>query len=142
MADTSTCFDLRCGFVAPGRVETCPKCGRKMRSSRTVRVYGVVLMLCGLVVLGLMGPITYYTLPELTHPGQELVEGTRFTGSGDEADMILWLFGLLLLFGLVATLTGLWQVATGRRNRWISIGAVALGLLIFAYAQWTTGQLG
>src|SRR5687768_3154042 len=142
MADTSTCFDLRCGHIAAGRIETCPKCGRKMHSSRTVRVYGVVMMLCGLVLLGVMGPVTYYTLPELTHPGQELADGTRFTGSGDEADMILWLFGLVLLFGLVALLTGLWQVATGRRNRWVSIGAVALGLFIFAYAQWTTGQLG
>lgn len=142
MADTSTCFDLRCGFIAPGRVETCPKCGRRMRSQRTVRIYGTVLMLCGLVLLGLMGPITYYMLPELTHPGREFADGSRFTGSGDEADMILWLFGLVLLFGLVALLTGLWQVATGRRNRWISIGAAAFGLFIFAYAQWTTGQLG
>ncbi len=142
MADTSTCFDLGCGFVSAGRIQTRPKCGRKMRSSRAVRAYGAVLMLCGLVLLGLMGPVTYYTLPELTHPGQELADGTRFTGSGDEADMILWLFGLVLLFGLAALLTGLWQVATGRRNRWISIGAAVLGLFIFAFAQWTTGQLG
>ena len=142
MAETSTCFDLRCGHVAVGRLDTCPRCGRKMRSSRTVRIYGVVMMLCGVALLGIMGPVTYYTLPELTHPSEELAGGTSFTGTAEDARMILWLFGLVLLSGLVALMPGLWQVATGRRNRWVSIAAVALGIGIFLYARWTTGQLG
>ena len=76
------------------------------------------------------------------NPGREMAGGTTFTGSAGDAEMILWLFGLVLLFGLVALLTGLWQVATGRRNRWVAIIAVALGAAIFVYGRWMTGVLG
>ena len=142
MAETSTCFDLRCGYAVPGRVDTCPRCGRKMRSSRTVRAYGAVMMVCGIILLGMMGTITVLLWPQLMNPGREMAGGTTFTGSAGDAEMILWLFGLVLLFGLVALLTGLWQVATGRRNRWVAIIAVALGAAIFVYGRWMTGVLG
>lgn len=75
-------------------------------------------------------------------PWEELADGGRFTGSVRDAEIILWLFGLVLLFGLVSLLTGLSQVATGRRNRRVAVAGVALGMLLFLYARWSTGALG
>ena len=142
MAETSTCFDLRCGYSMEGRAATCPKCGRKMSSSRTVRIYGTVLVLCGLFLLGLMGTITWTMWPMLMQPGAETAGGSRFTGTADDAEMILWLFALVMLFGLVSLMTGLWQVTTGRRNRWVAIASLGLAAILILYARWTTGALG
>jgi hypothetical protein len=122
----SACNDPRCAELIEGRVATCPKCGGSMRSVGESPGRGILLLLCGLFLLGLMGSITWYMLPMLLRPGVETADGSTFTGTPEQARMALGLFGLVLLFGLVATANGIFMIVT-RRQSWAFIG-LTLGL--------------
>jgi hypothetical protein len=44
------------------------------------------------------------------------------------------LFGALILFGLISAITGLWQLAVGRRNKYLVWLGLGLGVLLYAGA--------
>ena len=46
------------------------------------------------------------------------------------AALILLLFGVIIILGLTSIANGVFQLATGRRNKWIFVVALLLGLLI------------
>ena len=132
----SACNDPRCAELVEGRVATCPKCGGAMRSVGESPGRGLLLLFLGLFLLGLMGSITWYMLPMLLRPGVEMADGSSFTGTPQQARMALGLFGLVLLFGLVATANGIFMIVT-RRQSWAFIGitlVLAALLLILAFA--------
>ena len=140
MTKTSTCFSLTCGHVVPGSVATCPKCGSKMRTSKTIRILGGLMLACGLLLIGLMGTITLNIAPQMLHPGQE-IGGSTWNGTAEQGRMALTLFSMVIAFGLVATLTGLWQIATGQRSRIVLVVVILLAVALFAYARYLTGAL-
>lgn len=129
----SVCIDPKCAELVEGRAATCPKCGGPMRSVGESPGWGILLLVIGLILLGLMGPITWALLPSLLRPGEVLGEGGSFTGTAEQARMVLILFGLLLAFGLMAVLNGIYMIVT-RRQSWVFIiGTLALaGLILFA----------
>jgi MFS family permease len=129
MTQSRTCYSLKCGYVTEEEVDNCPKCGGRMRSSRQVRVLGALQLIIGLFLIGLMGTITASVAPMLMHPGRSET-GAGFTGTPEQGQLILGLFGLLLVFGFGATLSGLWQVITGRRNRWVVILMLVLFVIL------------
>jgi hypothetical protein len=137
MTATSTCYAMSCGHVEPGMVATCPKCGRKMRSGKAVRVLGGLMTTCGLFLIGLMGTITVRMLPMLRHPGAEMPGGSRFTGTADQAQLILTLFAVVIAFGVLATGVGGFQLATGRRSRRATVGMLAFSAILFFVARGT-----
>jgi hypothetical protein len=61
--------------------------------------------------------------------------GSRFTGTTEQAQLILGLFGLIIVFGLTSIVGGLWQVITGTRNKWILYFGVGLFLLLILFTQ-------
>ena len=63
-----------------------------------------------------MGAITWNMLPTLLHPGGRSRAAT-FTGTPDQARMILGLFLLVIAFGALGTVNALYMIATGRQNR-------------------------
>lgn len=129
----SVCTDPKCAELVEGRAAVCPTCGGAMRAVGESPVRGIVLLVIGLFLLGLMGTISWALLPGLTHPGQTLADGSRFDGTPEQARMVLLLFGLLLAFGLMAALNGIYMIAT-RRQSWLFIIAtlVLAGLIVFA----------
>ncbi|HMG46198.1 MAG TPA: hypothetical protein VK614_01885 [Allosphingosinicella sp.] len=141
MAEISTCLSPICGATAEGNVTKCPQCGWAMRSARNLRVRGGVLLACGLFLLGLMGWITWIMTPSLLAPGEEAA-GMTFTGKPDQAEMILWLFRALLAFGAVATVNGLYQLATGRKSRLLVLLSLALAAAIVVSAWLMKRALG
>ena len=56
--------------------------------------------------------------------------------------MILGLFGLLIAFGFFSMLSGLWQVVTGRRNKWIFYFMMGLIVIVIFMAWYTTRSIG
>ncbi len=128
MADLSTCNAPTCAFTVEGMVATCPKCGGPMRAVRESRLRGWALLLLGLLLIGMMGAITFYMTPALMHPGEETAGGNTFTGTAQQARLILYLFWALIAFGAVTIVNGVYQIATGRQH-W---AFVALTLLVFA----------
>jgi hypothetical protein len=129
----SVCNDPKCAELVEGRASICPKCGGPMRAAGESPVTGIVLIVIGLFLLGVMGTITMALLPSLLRPGQELADGGSFTGTAEQARMVLILFGLVLAFGLMAVLNGLYMIVTRRQSWAFIIGTLMLaGLIVFA----------
>jgi magnesium-transporting ATPase (P-type) len=91
---------------------------------------GVLLLVIGLFLLALMGTVTWALLPSLLHPGKELADGSSFTGTAEQARMVLILFGLVLAFGLMAVLNGVYMIVTRRQSWAFIIGTLVLASLI------------
>ena len=140
MADQSTCLSPLCGITIEGSEKKCPKCGWAMRSSRNIRTRGWFLLCCGLFLVLFMGWIAWNLLPTLLRPGVEQDNGT-YTGTKDQAQMILGLFGLVMLFGAVGTLNAIYMITTGRQNRVFVIVTLLLAAALAVFAWVTTRML-
>ncbi len=136
-AEMSNCYS--CGFAGEAAGK-CPNCGGRLRSARLVRGLGWLQLLLGLFLVGLMGTIAYYLAPALLSPAAA-TEGSRFTGTPEQALMILGLFGLVVTFGVGSIASGLWQIVTGRRNKWIFILMLVLFVVLMLVAWLTRASL-
>jgi hypothetical protein len=133
MADQSTCLSPLCGITIEGGEKKCPKCGWAMRGTRSIRIRGWVLLVCGLFLVLFMGATTWNMLPMLLYPDRAIAAGT-FTGTPDEARTFLNLFLLVILFGALGTVNALYMISTGRQNRWFVIGSLLLAAILYAFA--------
>ena len=137
MAAYTVCRDPKCATLVEGKASACPKCGGPMRSVGESPLRGIVLLLCGLILLILMGAILYNMYPTLTHPG-ETIDGSTFTGTADQARITLLLFVAVLVFGLVATANGIYMLVTKQQSRafmFVSLGLAAVLLVIAVVAM-------
>jgi MFS family permease len=129
MAEVRTCF--RCSFETSDAVEKCPRCGGRLKTAQQVRRLGWVQVVLGVIIVGMMGTITAFVAPLMLSTGDEPTTGSRYAGTPEQALLILGLFGIVILFGLVAMLNGIWQIKYGRRNKWLFIVVLVLaGLLV------------
>ena len=140
MAELRTCF--RCSYETNEVVAQCPKCGQRLRTSGQVRRLGVLQLLIGLFLVGLMGTITFMLAPAILRAGEPVGPDGGFTGTPQQALLILGLFGLVIAFGLGSMLTGLWQIKTGRRNKWLFFGMLALFVLVVLVGWIVKSALG
>ncbi len=131
MDNSSICHS--CGYETPQAIEHCPRCGTAILSKERVRHYGWVLLACGVFLIALMGTVIYFTGPMLLNPGVE-INGARFTGTRRDINFIFGIYGLVTTFGVTATLYGLWQIKTGRRNKKVIAIIVALACLLLVIA--------
>jgi hypothetical protein len=136
MPETSKCLSLSCRETVEGSVEKCPKCGTRMRTPKMVRRLGWLLLLLGLFLVGLMGTITWNLAPSLLRPE---APDSNFTGTAEQAHMILNLFVVVIIFGAGTMLNGTYQIITGRRNAWITAATLGLAVVLFVVA-WTTNR--
>jgi hypothetical protein len=136
MADISTCKARACRAVTPGLVEACPRCGGRVQTSRHVRILGWVLLALGLFLIAFMGYITLQTYDSFARPGMSSADGSRFTGDAEQGRMILNVFWLVIGFGALSAVNGVWQIVTGRRNMIF----VAISLLVAAVLVFTTWE--
>jgi hypothetical protein len=136
MPETSKCLSFSCRETVEGAVETCPKCGTRMRTPKMVRRLGWLLLLLGLFLVGLLGTITWNLAPSLLHP---YAPDSNFTGTAEQAGMILRLFAVVIIFGIGTMINGAYQIVTGRRNAWITAGTLGLAVVLFIVA-WTTNR--
>ena len=137
-AELSSCYS--CGHVTNEAGNKCPKCGRRLRTARQVRRLGWLQLAIGIFLVGLMGTITYNLAPAMLNPVAP-TDGSRYTGTPEQALMILGLFGLVITFGVGSIAAGLWQIATGRRNKWIFIFMLVLFVVVMLVAWLTTAAL-
>ena len=133
MAETSTCLSPLCGISVEGDHKKCPKCGWAMRSARSIRTRGWVLLACGLFLVLVMGWIGWSLLPTLLRPGVDY-DGSRFSGDRDQARMILGLFALVIGFGLLGSVNATYMIVTGRQNRLFVILTLVLAVILIVCA--------
>jgi uncharacterized membrane protein len=94
---------------------------------------GIVLLLCGLILVIGMGVITMNMYPVLSHPGVRMPDGSSWTGTAEQARMTLLLFAAVIVFGLVATANGVYMLITKQQSKvfmFVSLGFAALLLVI------------
>lgn len=105
-----------------------------MRSERSTRIWGIVLLVIGLALVWGMSRVIGYLSPGFARPGERLADGLTFKGTAEQARFALWLLRAVLAFGVISAINGLWQIATGRRSRPLLIATIALfvGLVIAA----------
>jgi magnesium-transporting ATPase (P-type) len=139
--ETSNCGSWTCGHIEPGTVATCPRCGRKTRSSTTVRRLGWMLVVIGLFLIGLMGWITVALYPTMSHPGETLPDGRSFTGTADQAKVMFEIFALVIAFGVLASANGAFQINRGRRSGAFTIAMVLFAIVLFIFARVAMGRL-
>jgi MFS family permease len=140
LEQSSSCYS--CGHVTTEVVTGCPKCGRRLRTAAQVRRLGWLQLAIGVFLVGLMGTITYNLAPSLLPlAGFTREGGARFTGTPEQAQLILGLFGLVIAFGLGSILSGLWQIKTGRRNKWLFIIMVVLFIVLIFFSWYLRSAL-
>lgn len=140
MAAYSVCRKSTCATLVEGPATTCPKCGGPMRSVGESPWRGILLLLCGLFLLGLMGAITYAMYPTLTHPG-ETIGGSTFTGTADQARITLLLFAAVIVFGLVATANGIYMLVTRQQSKVFVFATLGIAAILLVIAFVTMGKL-
>jgi sulfite exporter TauE/SafE len=97
----------------------------EQREDRHARVRGWVLVVIGLFLILVIGAVTWLLAPRMLNPGVE-IEGSTFSGTPDQALLIFGLFGIVTLFGIGTLANGVILVATGRRNRALTIMLVTI----------------
>ncbi len=71
--------------------------------------------------------------PRAAHVAGKRRRGGRSSaihGKPEQAQLILGLFGMVIVFGLGSIVSGLYQIVTGRRNKWLFILMVVFVVLI------------
>lgn len=143
--EASSCYS--CGHVTNETVSKCPKCGRRLRTAKQVRRLGWLQLAIGIFLVGLMGTITYNLAPLMLGAGESAGGGGssggggRFTGTAEQAQLILGLFGMVIMFGLGSILSGLYQIKTGRRNKWLFIIMLVLFVVLIVFSWFLRSKL-
>jgi hypothetical protein len=109
------CQSWGCGEIYEGTDRWCPTCRNVSMPQKSIRRRGVVLIICGLVLVGMMGALTWFLAPVMLGAGQE-PGGPGFSGSRRDAMVVLGLFGAIALFGLGSLVAGYIQLRHGRQN--------------------------
>jgi hypothetical protein len=128
LANTRRRTCLKCGFIGDTTEAKCPACGGLMRATSTIRILGVVMIALGGFLITTMAVISlwaYNLIQQSSAPGTS----ARFTGTKNQMLMMFGVFGLVTLFGVVALVTGLWQLIFGKRNKlltWVVLGLGAV----------------
>jgi hypothetical protein len=119
----------KCKWEGESADVRCPRCHRKTMTRGFIRGTGAALAALGVVLIVFMGAITIAVMGivrQADKPG-----AAHFSGTKTELYVIFSLFGLILFFGFVAVIAGLWQLILGRRNMVLIYLALALGVLFF-----------
>ncbi|CAN5401012.1 hypothetical protein BH10ACI3_BH10ACI3_24140 [soil metagenome] len=131
-----SCFN--CGYQAETIATLCPQCKRQLHTSSSIRVRGFLLMVCGGILVPFMGYISLWMVNAAANPNPG---GAKFNGTNEQLLMIFGICGLVILFGLLAFVTGIFQAITGRRNKMIVWAIALLGALVYVaggYFYWTS----
>ena len=121
-----SCF--KCGFQAVTAEKHCRKCKRKLQTSRSIRIRGILLVLCGGFLVAFMGYILVWMLDAFRNTD---ALHARFTGTHEQMLLILGLCGTVILFGVISFATGLYQAILGRRNKIFVWSIAGLGAFLF-----------
>jgi hypothetical protein len=83
--------------------------------ARNWRARGWVMVAAGLFLIVLIAAIALIMAPAIARPGVA-VGGTTFTGTREQAQILLGVLGLVALFGALCVASGAHMIATGRRS--------------------------
>jgi hypothetical protein len=106
----------------------------KQQTPTTIRALGAVLIVIGSLLTGGMIALMVWINYIIAGSGKPS-STTTWNGSAEEAQIVFLVLGTVAAFGVMAMITGLWQLLTGRRNK-LLVGlmlAVCAGLIGLAW---------
>jgi RNA polymerase subunit RPABC4/transcription elongation factor Spt4 len=115
IGEDRTCY--KCDFETNQILSECPRCGKRLRTAEEISSLGWALVIIGGSLTGLMGAITIgvtYIISQAGKPGSGFGE---FKGGTKELALIYGIFGLVLSFGIIAIVAGVYQIMFGKRNK-------------------------
>jgi hypothetical protein len=86
---------------------------------KQIRRLGILQLVLGLFLFIVMGAISLSLAPSLIAGAAGRKEG--FTGTPEQARLIMGLFAAIVALGLTSSISGIWQTITARRNIWIML---------------------
>lgn len=120
----------KCDFETDEQLAKCPQCGRRLQSTKKIRIFGWFLLVLGtglVIFMGTLGVILARIIAGSNEPGAT----TSFTGGPEVVTLIIVVFGLVILFGLASIASGIWQIKYGKPNKKIMVAMfVVAGLLL------------
>ncbi len=116
MPNISTCNSPTCAVTVDGKVQTCPKCGGPMRHLTESKARAWLLVLCGVILILMMGTITLALAPTMLSPGTD-IGGSSWEGTLEQGQLALSLFGVVILMGFTSLGYGLYMLKTGQQHR-------------------------
>src|SRR3954464_8207287 len=60
LAKQRSCY--KCGYQAETAEKKCPRCSRPLQTSSSIRIRGLLLVLCGLVLMVIMGYVSIWAV--------------------------------------------------------------------------------
>ena len=99
-----------------------------MQTSFEIRVRGLLTVICGVFLVVFLGYVALWMRSPVSDGG---IAHSRFTGTPEQQLLVFGLVGVIILFGFVAFITGLFSLVLGRRNKWFVRIVVGLGVIIF-----------
>lgn len=140
MAAVWTCREPTCGRTVDTKTEICPKCGGPMRRVGEAPWRGWVLILCGIFLVGMMTMVLVAIGPDLR---EAMTTGASdgFTGTAEQARMILYLFYVVIAFGFLSFVNGIYQLVTGAQHKAFIFATVLLVVVLFVVGFLTMKNL-
>ena len=113
-----------------------------MRTPASVRRAGWLLVFLGTFLVLFMGWIAASSARMMLNPGVEVGDGSRFTGSADQGQMIMGLFAVVIAFGMAIAIGGALQIRSGKRNPKVTVAIVGLFAVLAVVALLVKNALG
>lgn len=129
------CQAWHCGTVYEGTERWCPTCRNVSVPQKRIRRAGVVLIVCGLFLVGMMAMLSWFMVPLILANGQEVDSGSSFSGSRSDGMVIIGLFAMIALFGFGALAAGYIQLRHGRQN-WRLVGGMLAVISVICVIAW------
>src|SRR5437870_3141435 len=115
LAEYKECF--KCSFRGETGDMACPKCGKKLRTSKNIRTRGVIQIVTGVILVLMMAGLSILIGILITKGANDSGTAKQLTEQRTFILATYAFFGVLALFGLNGIVMGTWQVVTGRRNK-------------------------
>jgi hypothetical protein len=124
-----TCF--KCNYEGDTAESLCPRCGKKLKSSKNLRIRGGIIIASGGFLIVFVGAIAAF-VAYLLFSGTMQIPHSQAARTGLMMVLVFGVLGYLMLFGLIALINGIYMLKTGRRSlvlMWVMLGMVFI--LIF-----------
>jgi len=124
------CF--KCSYRGEIAQTSCPQCGKKLRTTKNIRIRGGILVAIGLFLILFVAGLGVFIGVLMNNAAQDPSAAKKIADEKMLFIGVYGFFGVLALFGLNGVAMGTWQLILGRRNKvfiWIMFFLLALILI-------------
>ncbi len=118
----------KCNQITETPETKCPRCGKRLQKVATIRTLGALSTVLGIVLLAGMSWLSWWIYHTISASGNPNAT-SHFNGGSREIAFIAFVFGLIIIFSLTATIAGIWQLIFGKRNKLLTLIVIILGFV-------------